>query len=865
MRWPQPGARVDPMNRKGGAAVSAGCDTLPSSMAFFQSATKDALKRLAGKEFGSAEERDALLAAIANAQDLAARDVIWMLFRPDRTFRSAGATLLQRLRDPETLAVFLGEAKKAPEPAFRAAAAILFSMGLPGLEAELPKFLATPAKPTKESTETQELARRLILEAPPERSVEPLLWQLAAAGRAEDRVAYLSRAAAYPLDERGVARWQKLASDPETLVREKALEVLAQQAPAASIPLFVQHLPDVGYNVQQILIDALTKAAATQPPQFADQLLPLVASGDAATRTAVMKILLGMQQRGEVVKRYVRFTKTLAGFVRDRALDSIREFGAQVVEPVIDLLADPDEEIRGAAIAVASGFEDSRLVPATITLLQDPDWWIRISAAETLGRLKDPRAVEPLVAALADPDVKWAAVEALGHLADPRSLNALGRMLGDPQANVRIEVMQALRNFNHPQVTTALKQIATKDPERAVRMRAIDILEEIANRDHKPSETAGVRDEALAAVSRQGEPRLNTYLISTRNSGASDFHLAVGQPPIVRMAADLLRAQGEVFTAQQTEAMLKEILTEHQWQVLQEQHQVDFCYFIPQAGRYRANVFLDHRGYSAVFRVIPEKPPTMRDLGLPAHLEEIAGYHQGLVLVCGPSGSGKSTTLAALVNLFNETRSDHVLTMEDPVEFVHPFKNCLINQREVGTHTQSFARALRAALREDPDVIVIGELRDNESVSLALTAAETGHIVLGTLNSTSAPKAVDRLIASFPVDEQPQIRAALSESLRYVIAQRLLPAKEGRRQVAAFEVLKGTMNIANMIRDEKTFQIHSAMQIGRSVGMQTFDDALKDLLKRDQITAEAAYMAAQKKEDFESFVSAAFLQAAKGA
>jgi twitching motility protein PilT len=258
---------------------------------------------------------------------------------------------------------------------------------------------------------------------------------------------------------------------------------------------------------------------------------------------------------------------------------------------------------------------------------------------------------------------------------------------------------------------------------------------------------------------------------------------------------------------------------------------------------------------NAVFRVIPERPPTIAEVGLPAHLAEIGNYHQGLVIVCGPSGSGKSTTLAALVNLFNETRHDHVITLEDPVEFVHPFKNCLVNQREVGTHTRSFARALRAALREDPDVIVIGELRDNESVSLALTAAETGHIVLGTLNSTSAAKAVDRIIASFPVDEQGQVRAALSESLKFVIAQRLLPAVEARRQVACFEVLRNTVAVANMIREEKTFQIPSAMQIGRSLGMQTFDDALKALLSAGRITGEAAYRAAVKKEDFEAFVS----------
>jgi len=456
--------------------------------------------------------------------------------------------------------------------------------------------------------------------------------------------------------------------------------------------------------------------------------------------------------------------------------------------------------------------------------------------------------------------VKWAAVEALGRVGDPRALNALGKMLADPAPDVRIEVLQALKHFNHPQVPQVLTKIATSDTDRVVRSHALDILDELSRGDAAKGEAlAAVRQQALVARATQGEPRLHTYLIHTRNTGASDFHLAVNQPPIVRMASELLRAQGEPFTAEDTEAMLKEVMTEHQWDVLQTKHQIDFCYFIPQAGRYRANVFLDHRGYHGVFRVIPEQPPTIQDLGLPAQLAEIADYHQGIVIICGPSGSGKSTTLAALVNLFNETRSDHVLTMEDPVEFVHPFKNCLINQREVGTHTDSFARALRAALREDPDVIVIGELRDNESISLALTAAETGHIVLGTLNSTSAPKAIDRIISSFNVDEQPQIRASLSESLKYIVAQRLLPAKEGRKQVAAFEILKGTANIANMIRDEKTYQIFSAMQIGKSIGMQTFDDALRDLIKREQITPETAYMSAMKKEDFEPLVSPEFL------
>ncbi|MGZ4779714.1 MAG: PilT/PilU family type 4a pilus ATPase, partial [Thermoanaerobaculia bacterium] len=577
-----------------------------------------------------------------------------------------------------------------------------------------------------------------------------------------------------------------------------------------------------------------------------------------------MKIFVTAGDPSTLIRKYISFVKTLPAFVRDRTLEALRAFGPGLNDPVIALLTDPDDDIRAAAVSVASSFQDPRVVPSTIALLKDPDWWIRISAADSLGRTKDPRAVEALIMALADPDLKWSAVEALGRIGDPRALSALGKMLADPMPDVRIEVMQALRNFDHPQVVQALTHVAANDPERNVRARAVDLLDDISltHRETK-GQVDAIRERAMSVQAQKGDPRLHALLIATRNRHASDFHLAVGQPPVIRLAADLIRVEAEPFTAEQTEAMLKEILTEQQWATIEKTKQLDFCHYIPQGGRYRGNVFLDHRGYSAVFRVIPEKPPTIVELGLPAQLAEIADYHQGIVLICGPSGSGKSTTLAALVNLFNETRTDHVITMEDPVEFVHPFKNCLINQREVGRHTQSFGRALRAALREDPDVIVIGEMRDNESVSLALTAAETGHIVLGTLNATSAPKAIDRVISSFPVDEQPQIRASLSESLKYVVSQRLLPSKEPHKLVGAFEVLKGTSTIASLIRDEKTYQIVSAMQIGRSQGMQTFDDALKDLVKRDQIAPETAYMAATKKEDFEAFVSPEFLSSTK--
>ena len=821
----------------------------------FQSDSKDILRRLNAKEFNTTEERDELLQRLERTEGIRARDVIFMLFRPDRAFRDSGVRVLQRLREPETIDLFLAESKSKGEAAVRGAAALLFSLGIPGVEARLIALIASPEK------DLQELARKLVLEAPASKALDPVLWQIAQSGKIEERTIAISRLAGSASDPASVPRWEKLARDSNAAVRDKVLDMLATSAPEATADLLVEMLPMAGYSTQQQIVGALTKVAETRGAEFASRLLPLIASGDAGTRSAVLKILAGLDDRRGVVREYIRFSKTLAGWARDRALESMRAFGDDLIEPVMELLNDPDPEIRSAAMVVAGSFDDPRMVPATIGMLKDEDWWIRISAVETLGRIGDKRAVEPLIATLDDPDARWAAVEALGRIADVRALPALGKMLADPQPDVRIEILQALAHFDHPQVPVVIQKVAATDPVRAVRGRALDIAQELASRNKGAiADEAGLRNAAMIARSTEGEPKLHAFLVGTRNQGASDFHLSPGQPPIIRMAGELMRAQAPPFPSEQTEALVREILTDDQWSRVQEHKQLDFCYYIPNAGRYRANVFLDHKGYSAVFRVIPEKPPTISELGLPPHLAEIADYHQGLVLVCGPSGSGKSTTLAALVNLFNETKHHHVITMEDPVEFVHPFKNCLINQREVGSHTRSFARALRAALREDPDVIVIGEMRDPETISLALTAAETGHIVLGTLNSTSAAKAVDRVIASFPIDEQSQIRVAMSEALKFVVAQRLLPSREQRKLVACFEVLRITQPVSNLIRDEKTYQIQSAMQIGRSVGMQTVDDALKDLVRRNAITPETAWMAASKREDFEPMVSADFLK-----
>lgn len=320
--------------------------------------------------------------------------------------------------------------------------------------------------------------------------------------------------------------------------------------------------------------------------------------------------------------------------------------------------------------------------------------------------------------------------------------------------------------------------------------------------------------------------------------GASDLHLTTGAPPCLRINGDIERLEYRDLTSDECKALLLEILNEEQRHQLANEWDIDCAYQVPGLGRFRCNVFFQRKGLGAVFRHIPEKILTMDELNLPRPIYDIIGASQGLILVTGPTGSGKSTTLAAMINELNEKQKLHILTLEDPIEFVHPNKKSLINQREVHTNTKSFNAALKAALREDPDVILVGEMRDPETIGLALKAAETGHLVFGTLHTMSAPKTIDRIIDSFPQDEQPQVRSMLSESLKAVISQMLLPKNGGKGRVAAHEILINNMAVGNLIRENRIFQIKSTMQTARADGMQTLDDCLTRLMQEGQISME---------------------------
>ncbi|MEZ0231949.1 MAG: type IV pilus twitching motility protein PilT [Methylophilaceae bacterium] len=331
---------------------------------------------------------------------------------------------------------------------------------------------------------------------------------------------------------------------------------------------------------------------------------------------------------------------------------------------------------------------------------------------------------------------------------------------------------------------------------------------------------------------------------------ASDLHLSAGLPPMIRVHGDIRKINLPSMDHSQVHDMVYDIMNDGQRKVYEETLECDFSFEIPNLARFRVNAFNQNRGSGAVFRTIPSKILSMEQLGCPPIFKDIAQNPRGIVLVTGPTGSGKSTTLAAMVDYVNENEMGHILTVEDPIEFVHTSKKCLINQREVGPHTLSFNNALRSALREDPDVILVGEMRDLETIRLALSAAETGHLVFGTLHTSSAAKTIDRIVDVFPAAEKEMVRSMLSESLRAVISQTLCKTKDEQGRVAAHEIMIGTPAIRNLIRENKIAQMYSAIQTGQNVGMQTLDQNLQDLVRRNIISIGEARAKASNKETF---------------
>ncbi|MCA2981941.1 MAG: PilT/PilU family type 4a pilus ATPase [Myxococcaceae bacterium] len=358
------------------------------------------------------------------------------------------------------------------------------------------------------------------------------------------------------------------------------------------------------------------------------------------------------------------------------------------------------------------------------------------------------------------------------------------------------------------------------------------------------------RPVTVAPVNREGLPSLQQILTRAFEAKASDVHIHARAPLQMRVNGVLKELKTGALEPAMVEAILKDALSAEQRALLDEHWDLDLALALPGVGRFRASFYKQQRGWDAVFRTIPPTPPTLEQLGLPQTLAKLTDFHQGLLLITGPAGCGKSSTMAALLSMLNASRQDHIITVEDPIEYVHAPQGCVVNQRQANKHTRSFANALRAALREDPDIIMIGELRDLETIQLAISAAETGHLVMGTLHTNNAIRTINRILDVFPPKQQSQIRAMVSESLRAIVSQRLVLSADGNRRIPVLEVLYVKPSISNLIREEKTFQIRSVMQTGRSEGMCLLDDSLAELVKSGQITKAEARRHAEDPKRF---------------
>lgn len=819
-------------------------------MAIFDAMKKSKLlQRLSEHRWRNDAEFQEMVAELKQMEPTV-NEVLWTLSEPSPMIRALGSDVVLAHPTAETAQLLWNELRGKNPHAER------FILGL---LLKLPDQVSFPLLARQlDAKEEQDRTRALnmLLQLPLER-IAPTLCDLLDNEDTEIRRKVLEKLLQ---DMQIAARFQdriaRLVNDPDEDIRVRVFDLLARLRGPSSYEVVYHHFRnDDSLKIRERAIAHLCEwAAGPLSNRIRQDFMALMQEGDPELRQNAAKVLLSMPDATEMLRGFLREFRQSAGWMRDRALETLSAHRDKLIEPLATLLDSPEESVRIGSLMLAVIIQDSRLVESVIPLLADPVWWVRITAAELLGKMGDSRAVQPLLDALADDQLHWAAAAALGRIADPRALRSLATLLSEPATEVRLEVLDALATYNDPRVLSLLAKCVAIDPSLEVRERAARVHQKIVHAHRLETEVAAPRVTSLTDPAKLD--RLGLLLVRTRDSGGSDLHVKVGSPPQVRMNGVLQQMDGEPpFTRDETQEMLLAVLNPRQLKQFEQQQQLDFCCVVPNVGRYRANVYLDRLGMGGVFRVIPNRIPTWEELGLPPVLKRIADLHQGLVVVSGSASCGKTTTLAAMVDLLNETRQDHIITLEDPIEFLHPFKKSLVNQREVLKHTQSFAAALRASLREDPDVIVVGEMRDNDTLSLALTAAGTGHLVIGTMHTTSAHKTVERLIESFPPGEQPQVRVSLSESLKAVVCQSLLPRADGPGRVAAFEILFHTGPLANLIRDNKTILIPSIMQTGRAQGMRTIDDSLRELLERKQISPETAYARAASKEEFEPFLS----------
>ncbi len=623
-----------------------------------------------------------------------------------------------------------------------------------------------------------------------------------------------------------------------------------QRIPAnASIEGLVTALHVEDPVVRRNASDALTQLASSGRVDVARLLLGLLASPHAhVRRTATQLAAVIRTGAGALTEKLLASLRDEDWWIRERVLDAIVELGLpDLANGLARYLGDESPIIRRYALYGLLRLRDPATLGAILrAAVTDDDWWAREQAVQAAGELGDERAVPYLKVLVEErPDLRVAALEALSILGADETLLSFAELTADPDPSVRLAMIELLGRLENGKSAGFYVQACAGDPEPRVAKAARVLL------DRWKLGTQASADEGAVGL-------LDRLLVATMRHGADDLLLGPERPPYAKHLGSVTPISKAPLSVAELERMILPVLSEVQRKQLEEGHDVDLSYDVPGFDlRYRINVFRQLGGLSAVFRRIHQTVPQLDELGLPRVVKSFADYPNGLVLVGGPTGSGKSTTLAALIDYINAHHGAHIVTIEDPIEVLHPQRESLVNQREVGTHAPSFAAALRATLRQDPDVILVGELRDRETIEFAVNAAETGHLVFATVHTTSAATSVDRLIHACEAARQPVIRSMLAETLRAVLCQQLLRrADDDTRRVLACEILINNEAVSNLVRKDKSFQLPSVITTHAEAGMQLLDDDLMRLVRERIVEPEEAMLKALDKSAFGAFVEA---------
>ncbi len=776
--------------------------------------------RLRAKKFADKDERNRLVLRVFDSGQWTVDDVLWFLDHGSSFMKTMGVKLL-RATPPKQLVAYLAPAKERPKPD---TVRRLLELAKEGWQRELASQLRS------RDVALREAAREVLLHCPTScEGISALLRVQLAKASPKDQKRIISKLVAEPTPE-ALAALSLIANSKSTTLRKFVLQEARKVRQASLVRLIAPQLGSTSEMLRDLahsVLESYVEAGIGLSPHIADT----ICGQSSLTRRDACKLALTAPDALTSLGQVAQKLQTVSAWIRREVLSALATVGDSTVGLLMQLAENEGAEYRSFVADLASYFEPSpELTDLLLLLLEDPDWWIRLDAVEALGQIGGEGAIKGLVQALDDPDTQLTAVDSLVGIGTAKAAEALLSVLPTADLELQMELVRGLGQFGNRSGARALGTILRQSYPEQVQAEAKFVLmslqEQISRDNHVQEET--------------GQSQLLGLLQMAAARGASDVHIGPGFPPTYRKRGDLMAFDSwQDLEAHESASLLSGMLTDDQAEELGNRGQLEFCAKLDQNWRCRANLFADRVGLNGTFRLIPARLTNIDSLNLDLNLPELLGCTQGLILVTGSAGSGKTTTMAALVEHLNQTRRAHIVTLEQPIEYLFEDELAVVTQRQIGRDSQSLMRALRAALREDPDIIVIGEMRTPEVIRLALESAETGHLVLATMNAPRAAQAVEQVINSFAPEEQGQARRSVADSLRAVIAQALLPAADESR-IPVLELLVGLPTVSSVIRDGRIVLLSTIMQTGRELGMRSMSDSLSELVAAGRLEEHVA-------------------------